>query len=68
MCAGALVQARIQLLVYAARDPKAGAVDSRLRLLASPYLNHSVSIVSGVLEQESSLLLKNFFKARRTKT
>ena len=68
MCAGALVQARIRLLVYAARDPKAGAVDSRLRLLAAPYLNHEVSVVSGVMEQESSLLLKNFFKAKRNKS
>jgi tRNA(adenine34) deaminase len=65
MCAGALVQARVRLLVYGARDPKAGAVESQLRLLAAPFLNHRLSIVSGVMAQESGLLLKNFFKAKR---
>jgi tRNA(adenine34) deaminase len=65
MCVGALVQARVRLLVYGARDPKAGAVESQLKLLASSFLNHRVSVISGVMEQESSLLLKYFFKARR---
>jgi tRNA(adenine34) deaminase len=68
MCAGALVQARVRLLVYGARDPKAGAVESQLRLLAAPFLNHRLSIVSGVMEQESGLLLKSFFKAKRNRS
>ena len=63
MCAGALVQARVQLLVYGARDPKAGAVESQLNLLAAPFLNHRLIIISGFMEQESSLLLKNFWQA-----
>jgi tRNA(adenine34) deaminase len=65
MCAGALVQARVRLLVYGARDPKAGAVESQLKVLESSFLNHRVSILSGVMEQESSQLLKNFFKVKR---
>jgi tRNA(adenine34) deaminase len=68
MCAGALVQARVRLLVYGARDPKAGAVESQLGLLAAPFLNHRLSIVSGVMEQESGLLLKSFFKAKRNRS
>ena len=68
MCAGALVQARVRLLVYGAKDPKAGAVESQLRLLAAPFLNHRLSIVSGVMEQESGLLLKSFFKAKRNRS
>jgi len=68
MCAGALVQARVRLLVYGARDPKAGAVESQLRLLAAPFLNYRLSIVSGVMEQESGLLLKSFFKAKRNRS
>jgi len=67
MCAGALVQARIRLLVYGAKDPKAGAVDSQLNLLAAQFHNHRISVLSGVLEKESSLLLKDFFRVRRRK-
>ncbi len=68
MCAGALIHARVELLVYGARDPKAGAVDSYLNLLATSFLNHRISVVSGILEEEASQLLKEFFQAKRKKT
>jgi tRNA(adenine34) deaminase len=65
MCAGALVQARIRRLVYAAADPKAGAVHSHLRLLEAPHLNHRVEVVAGVLAEEAAALLQRFFALRR---
>ena len=60
MCATALVHARIQRLVFAARDVQAGAAGSVLNLL-----NHRVIVDEGVLQKECSLLLTNFFKSRR---
>lgn len=67
MCAGAIVNARIPRLVYGCKDPKAGAVESLFSLVSDPRLNHRAQIVSGVLETESSLLLKAFFeRLRRT--
>ena len=68
MCAGALIHARVKLLVYGARDPKAGAVDSHLNLLATSFLNHRISVLSGILEEESSQLLEEFFQAKRKTT
>jgi tRNA(adenine34) deaminase len=68
MCAGALIQARVQLLVYGARDPKAGAVDSHLSLLSTAFLNHRINVLSGVLEEESCQLLKDFFRTKRRKS
>ena len=65
MCAGALVLARVTRLVYGARDPKAGAVDSLYDIGRDPRLNHRVDVTSGVLEQECSELLKRFFANRR---
>lgn len=65
MCAGALVQARLGRLVYAAADPKAGAVHSLYNLCTDKRLNHSVEIVHGVLAQEAGELLKAFFRRRR---
>jgi tRNA(adenine34) deaminase len=65
MCAGALVHARVGRLVYAAADPKAGAVASRMRLLEAGHLNHRVEVVSGLLAEESAALLQRFFVQRR---
>ena len=62
MCAGALVQARIERLVFGAADPKAGAVGSLTDVLADPRHNHRVQVVRGVLEAESSATLKEFFQ------
>jgi tRNA(adenine34) deaminase len=66
MCAGALVNARIERVVYACRDQKAGAVDSLFAIGRDPRLNHWFEVTSGVLETEASEMLKTFFRARRT--
>ena len=66
MCAGALVQARVAHLVYGADDPKAWADRSLLELLQNPGLNHRVVITAGVLAEESSALLREFFRSRRS--
>jgi len=65
MCAGALVHARIQCLVYGADDPKAGAVHSVMQVLNHPQLNHRVEVRRGVLAGRSAELLQSFFKSRR---
>ena len=65
MCAGAVLHARIGRLVYAAPDPKAGACGSVLSVLNHSQLNHRVEVLSGILAQESSGLLSNFFRTRR---
>lgn len=65
MCAGAIVQARVPRVVYGARDPKAGAVDSLFRLLDDPRLNHRASITGGVLADQAGMLLSEFFAAKR---
>jgi len=65
MCAGALIQARVKLLVYGARDEKAGAVESHFHICDARHLNHRVEVVKGVLESECRELLQEFFKTRR---
>ncbi|MCL6504253.1 MAG: tRNA adenosine(34) deaminase TadA [Pirellulales bacterium] len=65
MCAGAIVLARLPLLVYGAADPKAGAVESLYRLLSDTRLNHRVQVVSGVLGRECGALLTRFFQQKR---
>jgi tRNA(adenine34) deaminase len=65
MCAGALINARIQRLVYGCRDPKAGGVDSLYNILHDTRLNHQVNVTSGVLAHECATLLKQFFIERR---
>jgi tRNA(adenine34) deaminase len=65
MCASALVHARIQNLVFAAPDPKTGAVMSCLNLLSLPHLNHQISWQSGLCAATCSTMLSNFFKMRR---
>ena len=65
MCAGALVLARLPELVFAADDPKAGAVGSLYDVAREPRLNHSVAVTSGVMAEECGDLLRTFFRARR---
>src|SRR6202451_1899117 len=65
MCCGAMIQARIARLVYGADDTKGGAVRSCFSVFEHPALNHRVAVRAGVLEEESRLLLRNFFAARR---
>ena len=65
MCAGAMVLARIDRLVYGAADPKAGAVGSLLDLSSDPRLNHRFPVQQGLRAEESSALLREFFRLRR---
>jgi len=67
MCSGAIVQARIKTIVIGCMNPKAGCAGSILNLLNMPEFNHQVERIQGVLEEECSLLLKNFFKELRVK-
>lgn len=65
MCAGAIVHARVQRVVYAARDPRTGAAGSVYNLLQSNELNHRCEVMGGVLAEESATLLRSFFRAKR---
>ena len=65
MCAGAIVLARLERLVFAATDPKAGACGSALNVVDVPGLNHRVIVHSGVLAEEAGALLKEFFEKKR---
>ena len=66
MCMGALVQARIERLVFGAYDPKAGAAGSAIDLSDSPSFNHRVEINGGVLADECGAVLKSFFESKRS--
>lgn len=68
MCAGALVLARLPLLVFGAQDPKAGAVGSLYDLAREPRLNHRVEVVDGVMASECGALLTGFFRAARARS
>ena len=65
MCAGALVLARVERLVYGPQDPRAGAALSLYNIVQDPRLNHQLAVVSGVLEDEGAALLTDFFEGRR---
>jgi tRNA(adenine34) deaminase len=65
MCAGALVAARIQTLVFGARDLRFGGVRSKFQIADSPLLNHRVEVVEGVLGAEATAMLQKFFESRR---
>lgn len=65
MCAGALVQARVERLVFGAADPKAGAAGTLYNIVSDTRLNHRLSVTGGILEEECALLLQDFFRLRR---
>ena len=65
MCAGAVVHARLQRVVFGCSDPRGGAAGGLINLLQMPQLNHRCEIVSGVLAEESAALLRGFFAVRR---
>jgi tRNA(adenine34) deaminase len=65
MCAGAMIHARLDRLVFAAADPKAGAAGSVISVVNHPRLNHQMQVEQGILADESSELLKGFFRERR---
>ena len=62
-----MVQSRIQRLVFGAMEPKFGAAGSIFNILYHPQLNHQVEIIQGVLEEECSQIMKDFFKGIRSK-
>jgi tRNA(adenine34) deaminase len=65
MCAGAIVQARLPLLVYGAMDPKAGACDTLYRIPSDPRMNHRAQVIGGVLGEECAAVLSEFFARKR---
>ncbi|MFQ3185714.1 MAG: tRNA(adenine34) deaminase [Marinomonas primoryensis] len=65
MCAGAMIHARIDRVVYAAMEPKSGVVESQGRFFEAPFLNHKVNVESGVLAETASTQLTQFFQYRR---
>ena len=67
MCAGALVLSRIKNLYFGARDPKAGACGSVVNITNHKKLNHRIKVLGGLLQEDCSSLLKEFFKKKRKK-
>lgn len=65
MCAGAMIHARLDRLVFASSDPKAGACGSVVDVLNHPKLNHQMQVVQGILAEEAAELLKGFFREKR---
>ncbi len=65
MCAGAVVNSRLDRVVYGCADPKAGAAESLFHLLDHPSLNHRAAVTGGVRQEECAALLKDFFRQRR---
>ena len=65
MCLGAIMHARVEHVVFGAYDPKTGVCGSSENLMDAKYFNHKINLVSGVMENESKQLLKNFFNSRR---
>lgn len=65
MCAGALVHARVERLVFGANDPKAGAVETHFGICNADFLNHQVTVEGGILEGECRRVLQSFFRDRR---
>jgi tRNA(adenine34) deaminase len=68
MCAGAMIHARIDRLVFGALDPKAGACGSVLTVLNHPQLNHKMELENGILAEEAGELLRTFFRQKRNQT
>ena len=66
MCAGAIIHARLERLVYAAADPKAGACGSVLGVLNHPQLNHKMAVEAGLMGEEAAEMLRSFFRERRS--
>ena len=65
MCVGAMIHARIDLVVYGAAEPRSGALVSAARAHETPGLNHQLAVVGGVLEEESRTLMQEFFREKR---
>jgi len=67
MCSGAIIQSRIPKVYFGTRDPKGGGVVSLYNILSDKRLNHQTDFEEGILKDECSQLLKNFFRERRKK-
>ena len=67
MCAGAMINARIKALYFGAYDPKTGAAGSRVNLLKEDLFNHNINVKGGIMQNECSSLLSEFFKKKRLK-
>ena len=67
MCAGAILQSRIKKVVYGAKDPKGGCIESCMKMYEVPGFNHYPDTVGGVCEEECANLLKDFFRKKRSK-
>ncbi|PCN42987.1 tRNA adenosine(34) deaminase TadA [Brevibacillus laterosporus] len=67
MCAGAIVQSRIEQVYYGATDPKAGCAGTLMNLCAEPRFNHQVPVWAGILQEECQMMLKDFFRQLRKK-
>ncbi len=65
MCAGALVHARVALLCFGAREPRAGSIVSTCRVLENEFLNHQTEVIEGICRDECSELMTRFFKEKR---
>lgn len=67
MCAGAIVQARIPMVIYGTTDPKAGACHSLFNITSDPRLNHQCTVLGGVMQEQAKMLLQEFFSQQRAK-
>jgi tRNA(adenine34) deaminase len=65
MCVGAMIHARVGLVVYGAAEPRAGALVSAVRAQDTPGLNHRLDVLGGILEEESRAIMQDFFRQRR---
>ena len=67
MCAGAIIQSRIRHVYYGAKDPKGGAIESSINVLEAKSINHHPEITSGILQEECSNIISQYFKRKREK-
>ena len=68
MCAGALMHARVKRLIFGAKDPKAGAVQSTMTVVNRPNLNHKMEVTADVLSEQCAAMLRDFFQAKRLRS
>ena len=67
MCAGAIMWSMFRRVIYGAKDPKGGALGTSINIFDTPNINHHPEIIGGVLEEECSSIIKNYFKEKRAK-
>lgn len=67
MCMGAIIQARVDTLIFGASDPRSGAAGSAFDLSESPNLNHAIKVIGGVMETQCKELMQDFFRSKRKK-